>query len=194
MSAQLGSGGMGLLEEIKQSAGMVIAIGVILLIVGVLALAAPLATGLSIAMVVGILLLIGGIGQLVFAFRAGGLGKALLTLVMGALTCVIGVVMIANPGAGLGALTLVLMAYFIVGGIMEIIWAFQIKPVTGWGWTLINGIVSLLLGLLIWGQFPFSGVWAVGTLVGIKLIFSGWALIMLGIAARSGAKGAEATG
>jgi uncharacterized membrane protein HdeD (DUF308 family) len=188
MSPETSSGGMRLLEEIKQSAGMVRVIGVILLIMGVLALAAPLATGLSIAIVVGILLLIGGIGQLVFAFRAGGLGKAPLILVIGALTSVVGAVMIANPGAALAALALVLMAYFIVYGIMEIIWAFQIRPVTGWGWTLINGLVSLLLGLLIWAQFPLSGAWAVGVLVGIKLIFSGWMLIMLGSAVQSGAK------
>jgi uncharacterized membrane protein HdeD (DUF308 family) len=57
---------------------------------------------------------------------------------------------------------------------------------------LINGLVSLLLGLMIWGQFPFSGVWAVGVLVGIKLIFGGWMLIMLGTAVRSAAQGAGA--
>jgi uncharacterized membrane protein HdeD (DUF308 family) len=133
MSEQTGSGGTGLFEEIKHSTGTVRVIGVVLLIVGVLALASPLATGLSIAIAVGILLLIGGIGELVFAFRAGGFGKAVLTLVKGVLTSVIGVVMIANPGVALGALTLVLMAYFIVVGIMEIMWAFQIKPATTWG-------------------------------------------------------------
>jgi len=193
MSAQPGSSGMSFLEDIKQSAGIVRVVGVILLIVGVLALASPLATGLSIAIAVGVLLLIGGIGQLVFAFRAGGFGKAPLTLLMGALTSVIGLIMLINPGAALGALTLVLMAYFIVSGIMEIFWAIQIKPVRGWGWTLTDGLVSLLLGLMIWGQFPFSGAWAVGVLVGIKLIFSGWMLFMLGMAVRNAAKGTEAT-
>lgn len=184
---------MSFLEDIKQSAGIVRVVGVILLIVGVLALASPLATGLSIAIAVGVLLLIGGIGQLVFAFRAGGFGKAPLTLLMGALTSVIGLIMLINPGAALGALTLVLMAYFIVSGIMEVFWAIQIKPVRGWGWTLTDGLVSLLLGLMIWGQFPFSGAWAVGVLVGIKLIFSGWMLFMLGMAVRNAAKGADAT-
>jgi uncharacterized membrane protein HdeD (DUF308 family) len=184
---------MSLLENIKQSGGTVRVIGVILLIVGVLALASPLAAGTSIAIAVGVLLLIGGIGQLVFAARAGGLSKAPLTLLIGALTSVIGLIILVNPGAALGALALVLMAYFILGGIMEILWAFQIKPITGWGWSLIDGLVSLLLGLMIWAQFPLSGAWAVGVLVGIKLIFSGWMLFKVGTAVRSAATGTEAT-
>ena len=189
MSDQFGSIGTELIERIKHNAGMVIAIGVVLLIVGILALASPFVAGLSVAIVVGALLLVGGIAQLVFAFQAGSFGEGLLTFILGALTVVAGAIVIAQPGVGLATLTLFLAAYFIIEGIFEAIWAFQIKPVSGWGWSLFSGIVSLLLGIMIWAQFPLSGAWAVGVLVGIKLIFSGWTLIVLGGVARSRAKG-----
>ena len=188
MSDQFGSIGTELIERIKHNAGMVIAIGVVLLIVGILALASPFVAGLSVAIIVGALLLVGGIAQLVFAFQAGSFGKGLLAFLLGALTVAAGAIVIARPGVGLATLTLFLVAYFIIEGIFEAIWAFQIKPVSGWGWSLFSGIVSLLLGIMIWAQFPLSGAWAVGVLVGIKLIFSGWTLIILGGAARSRAK------
>lgn len=188
MSVQFGSIGTELIERIKHNAGMVIAVGVVLLIAGILALAAPLAAGLSVAIIVGALLLVGGLAQLVFAFKAGSIGEGLLAFLLGALTVVAGAIVVAQPGVGLATLTLFLAAYFIIEGIFEIIWSFQIRPVNGWGWSLFSGIVSLLLGIMIWAQFPLSGAWAVGVLVGIKLIFSGWTLILLGGAARSQAR------
>ena len=190
MSDQFGSIGTELVERIKHHTGMVITVGVVLLIVGILALASPFVAGLSVAFVVGVLLLIGGIAQLVFAFQAGSFGEGLLAFLLGALTVAAGGIVIAQPGVGLATLTLFLAAYFIIEGIFEAIWAFQIKPVSGWGWSLFSGIVSLLLGIMIWRQFPLSGAWAVGVLVGIKLMFSGWTLIVLGGVARSRAKGA----
>ena len=167
---------------------MVITIGIILLIFGTLAIISPFVAGLSIAITIGILLILGGIGQLFFAFNASSFGKGILVFILGALTVLIGIAMISQPDAALATLTLFLAAYFIVEGIFEIIWAFQIKPVKGWGWTLFSGIISLLLGIMIWRQFPLSGAWAIGTLVGIKLIFTGWMMIAFGGAAKSVAK------
>ena len=192
MTEQLGSAGTELMEGIKKNSGMVITIGVVLLIFGILAILSPLVAGLSIAITIGILLIIGGIGQLFFAFKVGSTGKGILTFILGALTVIIGIAMISQPGAALATLTIFLAAYFIIEGIFEIIWAFQIKPLKGWGWTLFSGIISLLLGIMIWRQFPLSGVWAIGTLVGIKLIFSGWMMIAFGGAAKSLAKDVEA--
>lgn len=185
MSEQFESVGAELVKRIKHNTGIVIAIGVVLLIVGILALVAPFVAGLSVAFVVGILLLIGGIAQLLFAFKAGSFGKGLLAFILGALTMMAGVIMISRPDVGLATLTLFLAAYFIAEGVFEALWAFQLKPVQGWGWSLFSGIVSLLLGIMIWRQFPLSGAWAVGVLVGIKLIFSGWTLITIGGAARA---------
>ena len=191
MTEQLGSAGTELMEGIKKNSGMVITIGVVLLIFGILAMASPLVAGLSIAITIGVLLILAGISQLFFAFTASSFGKGIWIFILGALTVLIGIAMVGQPQAALATLTLFLAAYFIVEGIFEIIWAFQIKPVKNWGWTLFSGIISLLLGIMIWRQFPLSGAWAIGILVGIKLIFSGWTLIAFGGAAKSVAKDVE---
>ena len=91
-----------------------------------------------------------------------------------------GFYMMSQPVSGLAALTLVLMAFLIATGIAEIIFAFQLRPADGWGIELFNGIVTLVLGILLWRQFPLSGAWAIGILFGIKMVFSGWALIFIG--------------
>jgi len=168
-----------LLDFIKRSSGKVIAFGVLLLILGFLALAAPFAAGLSIAIAVGALLLLSGLVQLFLAFQAGSFGAGLMVFLLGALKAVVGFTMFFEPAVGLAALTLVLAVYFFVEGVSEIYWSLQLRPASGWGWCLASGIAALLLGIMIWGQFPLSGVWAVGMLVGIKLIFSGTTLITI---------------
>ena len=177
------------LEEIKKNSGLTIAMGVIVLLMGLLAMGSPFIAGLSIAMVVGILFIIGGIGQLAFAFQTG---RRILNIILGVLTVVVGVYMVMNPAAALTSLTVFLVAYLIVSGIFEALMAFQIKPANGWGWELFSGIISILLGAMIWNQFPLSGAWAIGVLLGIKLFFSGWTLLMFGLAAKGMAK--EAAG
>jgi len=172
---------MPFLEEIKKNAGLTIAMGVILLLMGFLAMGSPLVAGLSVAMMVGIVLIIGGIGQLVFAIKTG---KGLLTIILGVLTVLLGGYMLSNPGAALASLTIFLAIYLIVSGLLEAVMAFQVRPVKGWGWALFSGIISVVLGAMIWSQFPLSGAWAIGILLGVRLFFSGWTLLMFGIAAR----------
>jgi uncharacterized membrane protein HdeD (DUF308 family) len=98
-----------------------------------------------------------------------------------------------QPLEGLASITLFLSAYFIVTGIFELVGAIQIRPAAGWSWMLFNAIVTLLLGLMIWRQFPLSGAWAVGVLFGAKLIFSGTSLIIIGRAVRGAAKDVAAS-
>ena len=182
----------GLLGGIKDNAKLAVTIGIILIIVGVLAIAAPLAAGVSITIMVGTLLIIGGIGECFLAFQAGAFGRGLLIFIVGALMAVAGFYMVSQPVAGLAAITLFLTAYFIVSGIIEIIAAVQIRPSSGWGWMLFNGIVTLVLGILLWRQFPLSGAWAVGVLFGIKMIFSGWTLVFIGNAVKGAVNEATA--
>jgi uncharacterized membrane protein HdeD (DUF308 family) len=92
----------------------------------------------------------------------------------------------------LASITLFLAAYFLVTGIVELVGAFQIRPAEGWGVMLFNGIVTLLLGIMIWRQFPLSGAWAVGILFGVKMILGGWSLIFMGRGVSSVAKEAAA--
>jgi uncharacterized membrane protein HdeD (DUF308 family) len=142
-------------------------------------------------MMVGFLLILAGITRTIFAFKAQSWGKGILAFVLGLLTLLVGLAMVFRPVLGLTSLTLVLAAYFFIDGIFEIFEAFDLKPLKGWGWMLFGGIVSVLLGFMIWAQWPVSGAWAIGILVGIKLIFAGWAMVGIGAAGRSIAGTAE---
>lgn len=173
------------LDDLEKSSGLTIAMGVILLLMGILAIGSPFMAGLSVAVTVGIALLIGGVGQLVFSIKARA---GLFSLIIAVLTVIVGGYMLANPGAALASLTLFLAAYFIVSGIFEALLAFKARPVSGWGWSLFSGIVSLILGIMIWRQFPVSGAWAIGILLGVKLMVAGWTLIMFGSVGRGAAK------
>jgi uncharacterized membrane protein HdeD (DUF308 family) len=177
-----------LLEGIKQNAGWAIAIGLVSTIAGFLALWAPLIAGLSVTVVVGFLLVATGVSQLIFAFKTGSIGKGLLTFVLGALSVAVGLYMALRPGVAVLSLTLVLAIYFFATGITEIIGAFKMKRAKGWVWALFSAVASLLLGVLIWWQFPVSGEWAVGLLTGIRMIFGGWWLIAIGKGFRDAAK------
>jgi uncharacterized membrane protein HdeD (DUF308 family) len=176
---------MTLVELIKEDAKTARWVGIFMLIAGFLAMVAPFAAGLSVAVVVGVLLLVTGVTQVLLVFRAGSFGEGLMLVLLGVLSVVAGGFMVAQPVAALATLTLFLAGYFIACGILEVIAAFGARPQSGWGLLLFGGIVSVLLGVMIWQQFPLSGVWAVGVLVGVKLIIAGWALIAIGGAAKA---------
>ena len=182
----------GLLDGIQKNARLAVIVGILMLICGILAIGSPLVAGASVTIFVGAMLLVGGIAQCFLAFQAGAFGKGLLIFVMGALTAVAGYYVFSQPLAGLASITLLLAAYFVVTGISELIGAFQIRPADGWGAMLFNGIVTLLLGIMIWKQFPLSGAWAVGVLFGVKLVLGGWAMIIIGRSVRAVAEDAAA--
>ena len=173
---------------IKARSGWLIGLGIVTIILGVLAIGSPFVAGLSVAIVVGSLLLISGLGQCIFAFQAGSFGSGLLAFILGLLTVVCGVMMIGDPMLGLGILTVVLIAYLIVEGIFEVFVAIQLRPMSGWGWMVFSGIVSVVLGIFLWRKWPLTGAMAIGILLGIKLLFLGTWMLMVGFAARSAAK------
>jgi uncharacterized membrane protein HdeD (DUF308 family) len=181
-----------MLGTIRRHAGIGTAVGVLIVVAGILALLSPLVAGLAIAMTVGVLLIASGISRLVLAFRMGSFGHGLLVFLLGVLAIFIGGYMVSRPGMALGTLTLVLAVYFAVDGVFQIVWAFRLRPIKGWGWSLFSGIVSLALGVMIWRQFPVSGVWAVGTLAGIQMVFGGSSVASICAAARGAAKDASA--
>jgi uncharacterized membrane protein HdeD (DUF308 family) len=159
--------------------------GIIAIILGILAMIAPVITGLSIALFLGVLVVIGGIVRLVWAFQAGSLGEGILKFLLAGLTLVCGMMLVANPLFASGFLTILLSLYFIVDGVSEIAVGLSSRR----GWFIFAGVVSILLGVLLWAQFPLSGAWALGILLGIKLFFIGLIMIMGGSAARSLASG-----
>ena len=172
------------LEEAKKNSGFLIFLGVMTIIFGVLAVGAPLMTGIAVAVMVGCLLLFMGIARIVHALKSGQWGTGIWGTVIGLLAVVAGLMTIFRPMVGLMSLTLFLAAYFFIDGICEIIAAFKIKPDQGWGWMLFNGIIAVLLGVMIWRQWPVSGAWAIGILVGVHILISGWSMVILGAGAR----------
>jgi uncharacterized membrane protein HdeD (DUF308 family) len=108
------------------------------------------------------------------------MGESIMLVVLGLLGIVAGGYMLSQPGLALGVLTLFLAGFFIAEGIIEIIAAIRARPAPGWGWFLFGGVLSLLLGLMVWRQFPLSGAWAIGTLVGVRLLMSGVSLVAIG--------------
>jgi len=179
MSEQIDSPDAGLVDGIKKNAGLAVVIGVVTLIAGLLAITSPLVAGVSITILVGAMLAVSGVSQCFLAFKAGAFGRGLMVFVVGVLMTIVGVYMMNQPVAGLATLTIILMSYLLATGALEIIVAFQLKPADGWGLQLFNGIVTLLLGIMLWRQFPLSGAWAIGVLFGIKMMFSGLALILI---------------
>jgi uncharacterized membrane protein HdeD (DUF308 family) len=179
-------------DNVRKGGGRAMAFGVVTMILGALALAAPLVMGSSIALLVGVLVLVGGVARMIWAFGAGSLGRGLVRLLVGALTLVCGLAMIASPLFAAGLLTIVLAAYFLLDGVFEVSAAFAVRPRAGWGWMLFGGIVSIVLAVMMWRQYPLSGPWAIGVLLGIKLFLAGLMMITLGSAARMLAKEAGA--
>ena len=180
----------GLLDGIKKNARLVVIVGILMLICGIFAIGSPLVAGVSVTIFVGAMLIVGGLAQCFLAFKAGAFGKGLLIFVVGALTAVAGFYLFNQPLSGLASITIILAAYFVVTGISELVSAFQIRPADGWGLMLSSGIVTLLLGIMIWKQFPLSGAWAVGVLFGLKLVLGGWSLIFIGRGVRGAVKDA----
>lgn len=170
--------------DVHEGRNLVLTVGIVLVILGVLAMLAPLITGVAITLLMGVLLLAGGIARCMFAFRARSWGAGALGVGLGFLATLVGFLLLFFPRAGLETLTVFLAAYFLVHGIFEIAFAFRLKPRGGWLWTAASGLVSVVLGVLIWMQWPVSGVWAVGILAGVNLMVGGLALVLLALSAR----------
>lgn len=149
------------------------ALGILTMILGVLALLAPGFTGLSLAMVLGVLVLLGGIFRLIWAFRSGSFSKGILGIALGLLTIVAALILLGHPLLLSGTLTTLLAIYFILDGAAELVAGIRARPETGKMWLTLGGIISILLGLMLWLQYPYSGSWALGIIVGVKLIFIG---------------------
>lgn len=157
--------------------GRLTMLGVVILILGVLSLLAPMVTGVAITILIGLLFLLTGVVQCVVATHARAWGPGLLAFGMGAISILAGIYLVAFPEPGVLVLTLFLAAYFLVAGVAEIIWGFGLRHARAKWWHVVSGLISLLLGVLIYEQWPFSGAWAIGILVGVRLIFLGTSLL-----------------
>jgi len=167
-----------------RNAGRLILLGVVTAIAGLVALASPFAAGLGVAVLVGIALAIGGAARIVGVISAGSFGQGALALVGGILALVAGATIAARPGLGLATLTLMLGVYLLIDGVSGAVLSFHVRSEKGWGWMLLGSVLGGILGLMLIAEWPMSGQWAIGTLVGINLLSSGASMIVIGSASR----------
>jgi uncharacterized membrane protein HdeD (DUF308 family) len=151
---------------------------------GILAIAVPWVAGVAVTAIVGWLLIVSGILHVAFAWRGAHGAAVAWEALLGALYGFTGLAVILNPIAGLASLTLVLSAYLFFEGVLELVLFFLLRSVTGAGWFVVDGLVTLALAALIAITWPSSAVWVVGTMAGISMLFSGFTRLMLGRATR----------
>jgi uncharacterized membrane protein HdeD (DUF308 family) len=169
---------------VKKSVGMSIGLSVLMIVAGLLAIALPQLAGIAVNILVAWLLIFVGVVHLVFAWHTRSTGGIFWQLLLGALDIFIGGYLLFRPVAGLATLTLALAIYLFVQGVLELILSFQVRPMPGAGWLAFDGIITIILGVLIWRTWPSSTEWAIGTLVGISMVFSGFSRLMVSLAAR----------
>ena len=158
--------------------------GWVTLIMGILAVASPMVSGTAVVIMVAIALIVAGIARAIAGFQ----GEGFWSVLFGVLYVVGGLVIIGRPFLGLASLTMILIVYFMANGIGEIIVGFQARPNPGWGFVLFSGVISVILACMVWNQWPLSGAWAIGILVGIQLIFAGLTMITVGSAIKQAAQ------
>ena len=161
-----------------------IVLSVLMMAAGVLAIGVPVFAGVTATVIVGWLLLFSGFLHLAFAWPADSAGVILWEILLGIVYGAIGFYLLVSPLAGLASLTLAIAVYLLIEGILELVLSFERWPALGSGWLLLDGIITLVLAVMIWSTWPSSAAWAVGTLVGISMFFSGVTRLMLSLAVR----------
>ncbi|MFT5705191.1 MAG: uncharacterized membrane protein HdeD (DUF308 family) [Shewanella sp.] len=159
--------------------------GILVIILGMIAIAAPYFAGLSINALIAALLIIAGVTKTMFAFKADSFGSGTGQFLFGGLTVLCGVGLVLFPMFGLASITLLLISYFLIDGTFTVSASLTMRPTNGWGWMLVNGLITIALGIVIASDWPVSGVWAIGLLLGVRLVMSGFVILMLARAAEA---------
>ena len=171
-------------EELRHMWGWLLALGIGLVILGTIALFIMPAATIGTVLVLGWLMVISGVIEAVHAFRVRGWGGVFLHLIGGILGILVGLLIVTHPVAGALAWTLLFASFFTVIGIFRAITAIKLK-FPHWKWAVFDGIVTLLLGIILWADWPWSGLWYLGLAVGISLILRGWSYVMFALAIHS---------
>lgn len=174
-------------DFVRQASTWSIVWGVLLILFGMLAVGSPFVAAVAVSVVVAWLIILAGVVHLILAFHAHGAGSLIWKLLVGLAYLFFGVYLIMHPLLGVASLTLVLASLFLIEGILDIVLFFRMRPMRGSSWVLIDGVITVLLGLLIYIHWPSSSIWAIGTLVGVSMIISGITRVMLSLAARKAA-------
>jgi uncharacterized membrane protein HdeD (DUF308 family) len=162
-------------------------LGIALVVLGSLCIIDPLLPTIASVLVLGFLLIAAGITQIVSSFWAGKWSGMLIHLLIGVLYVVVGYMIVDEPVINMVLITKFIAVFLIISGAFRMISAMVIR-FPDWGWTLLNGGVTLLLGIIINRQLPEAALWVIGLFVGIEMLFNGWAWVMLALNLRIVAK------
>ena len=188
MSDLAAPGGSPQLQKLaKRVSGFSVVVAILLVVCGFLAILLPIEFSFGVVIVIAWLLIIGGVIDFVHAFRKHE-GHRFWTAAVGILYVLTGLYLRVFPGIGLAALTLAVIAFFVAQGIIDIIMYVRTRKSGASGWLLFHGIVTLILGLMIWEHWPSGSLWVIGTLVGINMIMTGTTRLMLTLAVRRAVK------
>lgn len=172
--------------------GWLLALGIVQLIAGSLAIAAPGVASLAAVMIFGAVLLTSAVFHLVHAFKTRRWPGTLWYVLGGLLYGAAGVLVLAFPLGGALTLAVIVATLLIADGVLRILVASSLRPQAGWGWSLAAGMASILLGIILFTGWPATAIWAVGLLLGVNLIFSGATNVAVAVASRSGRRAAAA--
>jgi len=170
--------------ELRRSWGWYLVLGIALVALGAIAIGSAFLMTIASVFFFGWILLIGGVMEVVHAFWHKRWAGFFLDLLTGILYVVAGWMMITNPQESALLLTLLIAMFLVFQGVFRIVAALAVRY-PHWGWVLLDGVVSLLLGVLIWRRWPVSGLWVIGLFVGIEMLLNGWSLVMLGLTGRN---------
>jgi uncharacterized membrane protein HdeD (DUF308 family) len=171
-------------NEIRHKWGWLLVIGICMVFLGTVALFITPAATLGTVLVLGWLLVVSGVVEAIQSFRVRQWGGIFLHLIGGVLGVLVGLLVVTHPVAGALAWTLLFASFFTVIGIFRLIAAIRLK-FPNWGWAAFDGAVTLLLGVLLWIDWPGSGLWFLGFAVGVSLVLRGWSYVMFAIAVRT---------
>ena len=171
-------------KAIKEVTGASIGWAVVIMVLGLLAVILPHASGIAISVVVAWLIVFSGVAYLAFAFTSLSAGRFIWRLLIGALYILGGGYLAFHPGIALESLTVVLAVIFALEGLLELTSFFMFRVIPGSSWVLFDALVTLLLAGLILYPWPSSSTWAIGIILGVNLIFSGVTVLMYALAAR----------
>jgi len=172
-------------DSVRQASTWSILWGVSLLILGMVAVASPFLAAVAVNVLIAWLITMAGAVHIVLAFHAHRAGSVIWKLLVGLAYLFFGVYLITHPVLAVASLTLVLASLFLIEGLLNVVLFFQMRSMRGSSWVLIDGVITLLLGLMIYMQWPSSSAWAIGTLVGVSLIISGVTRVFMSLAVRN---------
>jgi uncharacterized membrane protein HdeD (DUF308 family) len=171
-------------EIVRKASAWSIVWGVALIVLGMLAVGSPLLAAVAVSAAIAWLLVLAGVIHVIVAFHAHSAGSIIWRVLVGLAYICFGIYMVSHPVLSVASLTLVLASLFLVEGIFDLVLFFRVRSNRGSTWVLIDGLVTLALGLMVYMHWPSSSSWAIGTLIGVSMIMSGLSTVMGSLAVR----------